>query len=72
MCARQEVCHDLGDSQEIMARSDKVTNDVTKGGSDSPTVNERLRSRRLLRDNTCSCTVVLSVRHITVGDIYML
>ena len=67
MCARQEVCHDLGDSQEIVARSDersdKVTNDVTKCGSDSPTVNERLMSRRLLRDNTCSCTVVQSVRH---------
>ena len=47
--------------------SDEVTNEVTKCGSDSPTVNDRLTSRRLLRDNTCGSTVVLSVRHITVG-----
>ncbi len=46
-------------------RSDEVTNEVTKCGSDSPTVNERLMLMRL--DNTCSCTVVLSVRHITVS-----
>ncbi len=41
MCARQEVYHGLGDSQENLARSD----DVTKCGSDSPTVNELLMSR---------------------------